>query len=84
MLVEIICSLNPTPLPPTALPSFPDIIQMARQNWSDLTHDEQHVVLWFTYLVQEMRMRVAQAAIDQYDAWEVDPYSWDVPVGMLS
>lgn len=43
---------------------------------------EQYTMMWFSYLVREMRTRIATEALNQYTQWENAPFDWDVPAGM--
>lgn len=55
---------------------------MAKKEWTNLTMSEQYTMMWFSYLVREMRTRIATEALNQYNQWESAPFDWDVPAGV--
>src|SRR5207249_445832 len=57
------------------------LIAMANAGAGSLSAEDQEVVDYYTELINEERVAVAQAARDLYDRWHSDPCNFKVPVG---
>jgi len=60
---------------------FLRLLQMANAPAGSLSDQEQAVVDYFTKLINDRRILVAQTAVDLYQQWNSNPCSFHIPVG---